>query len=65
MKLPELLQLCIGNYSLGPSYCRQNHEKGCMCIFIRNYLNCNSTDLTLQSNEKDFECCAAHVITNS
>jgi hypothetical protein len=41
MKTPKIIQVCLENYTLDASYCRQNMAKGGMSIFVKKNLKFN------------------------
>jgi hypothetical protein len=58
MKLPEILQVNLNNYTLGASFCRKNLMHGGLSIFARNSLKFNLTDIMHLYTEQGIECCA-------
>lgn len=61
MKQQELSAHSLEGYKLGGSYCRQNLQKGGVCIFVRNDINFNNISLSKFSREKDLELCAVEL----
>lgn len=61
MKQQELSALSLEGYKLGDSYCRQNLQKGGVCIFVRNDINFKNISLSKFSREKDLELCAVEL----
>jgi exonuclease III len=51
----DLLLYKLFGYTLGSSYSRQTFQKGGVCIFVREDLCCNRTDVSYYCEEKNFE----------
>jgi hypothetical protein len=58
MKLPEILQVHLNNYTLGASFCRKNLINGRVSIFVRHSLKFNQIDIMHLRLEEDIEYCA-------
>jgi exonuclease III len=61
MKVPEILHVNLGNYTLGASYCRENIAKGGVSIFVKNNLKFKQIDIMHHCNEQDIECCVVQL----
>ena len=48
----------IENYKLGAHYCRQQHEKGGVAIFIQENLTFSNINILQHCKEQDIETCA-------
>ena len=53
--------LNVSNYTISTGFCRQNFQKGGVCIYVRRDLCCRSIDLTKYCEEKNYEVCAIQI----
>jgi hypothetical protein len=60
----ELLHLTLDDY-LGSSFCRQNLQKGAVCIFVNKNKSFNKIDISHQCTEQDLEICAIQLQTKT
>jgi hypothetical protein len=58
MKLPEILQVNLNNYTLEASFCRKNQMHGGVSIFVRNSLKFHLMHLCM---EQHIECHTAGI----
>ena len=63
MRIVEIDNINLYQYTLGAKYCRQKFEQGSVSIFIRKDINYSTIDLDKFSKEKDFEICTINIPT--
>ena len=61
----DLLHLALPGYVLGSCFCRQNLEKGGVCIFICKNLRFSKINTLHNCKEKDLEMCAIELETKA
>jgi exonuclease III len=54
----ELETVCLGNYTLGASYCRHAMKMGGVCIYVHRDLSFSKIDLSSYSIDQHFEASA-------
>jgi hypothetical protein len=54
----DLLLLTLDGYILGSSFCRQNLQRGDVCIFVKKDQCLNKIDISHHCTEQDMEICA-------
>jgi hypothetical protein len=65
MEEQDLLHLTILGYILGSSFCRQNLQKGGVCVFVLKGLYFSKINISHNCREKDLEICAIELETKS
>jgi hypothetical protein len=61
----DLLHLTLAGYLLGPSFCRLNLQRGCVCIFVRNDQCFNKIDISHHCKEQGLEIYAIQLVTKT
>ena len=61
MSQSNLYLINIENYTLGASFCRQSHQKGGVCIFVKKDISYNCVDVVKYCEEKNLEICAIQI----
>jgi hypothetical protein len=59
----DLLHLTLDGYLLGSSFCRQNLQRGGVCIFIKKDQCFNKIDISHHCKEQDLEIYAVQLET--
>jgi hypothetical protein len=61
----DLLHLTLDGYSLGYSFCRQNLQRGGVCIFVKKEQCFNKIDISHHCKEQNLEICAVQLETKT
>jgi hypothetical protein len=61
----DLLHLTLDGYLLGSSFCRQNLQRGGVCIFLNKDQCFNKTDISHHCKEQDLEIYAVQLETKT
>jgi hypothetical protein len=61
----DLLNLTLDSNLLGSSFCRQNLQRGGVCIFIKKDKCFNKTDISHHCKEQNLEICAVQLETKA
>jgi hypothetical protein len=61
----DLLHLTLDGYLLGSRFCRQNLQRGGVCIFVKKDQYFNKTDISHHCKEQDLEICAIQLKTKT
>jgi exonuclease III len=59
----DLLHLTLYSYFLGSSFCRQNLQRGGVCIFVKKDQCFNKIDISQHCTEQDLEICEIQLET--
>jgi hypothetical protein len=67
MKIEEIGNVNLGQYTLGATFCRQTHKHGGLCIYVSKHIQFNTISLDQYNKEKDLEICALklHILSSS
>jgi hypothetical protein len=61
----DFLHLTLDGHLLGSSFCRQNLQRGGVCIFVKKDQFFNKTDISYLCKEQDLEICAIQLETKT
>jgi hypothetical protein len=61
----DLLHLTLDGYLLGSSFCRQNLQRGGVCIFVKKDQCLNKIYISHHCKEQDLEICAIQLETKT
>jgi hypothetical protein len=61
----DLLHLTLDGYLLGSSFCKQNLQRGSVCLFVEKDQCFNKIDISHHCKEQDLEICTVQLETKT